>query len=97
MQDSKELIHWMEFPIDLGRYHTEYGDLIDQVRSDYEHNVIHQLADQIIKIQSPHYFHEDGHVDEDAYDDWADVHMAMVEKLGNHIFGRQGYTEYSTK
>lgn len=87
----------MHFGIDLGRYQTMFIDTIDDAIQKFEENVLYDLADSIVRVESPHYFDSDGDVDEGYYDEFSEAIMCCVNELGKHIFGEYLYGKYSCK
>tara|TARA_Y100000289_G_C3810157_1_gene93334 strand:- start:1 stop:339 length:339 start_codon:yes stop_codon:yes gene_type:complete len=83
-----------KFGIDLGRYQEIWNDKMDDAMSAFETEYIHNLADSILRIESPFYFDADGEISEHCYDDWADAHMEVVMELGKFIFGAFWYQKF---
>tara|TARA_B100000035_G_C20752318_1_gene444526 strand:+ start:140 stop:478 length:339 start_codon:yes stop_codon:yes gene_type:complete len=83
-----------KFGIDLGRYQEIWNDKMDDAMSAFETEYIHNLADSILRIESPFYFDADGEISEHCYDDWADAHMDVVMELGKFIFGAFWYQKF---
>ena len=84
-----------KFGIDLGRYQTQFNDKLDDVMATFETEVVHNLADSILRIESPFYWNDEGEVDETMYDDWAEAHFDVVHQLGPNIFGEKLYKRFA--
>ena len=83
--------------IDLGRFQTMFGDELCELIEKFEQTHIYDLADSIVRVESPHYFDSDGDVDEGYYDEFSEAIMCCVNELGKHIFGEYLYGKYSCK
>lgn len=86
-----------KFGVDLGRYQTMFIDTIDDTIQKFEENILYDLADSIVRVESPHYFDSDGDVDEGYHDEFSEAIMDCVIELGKHIFGDYLYGKYSCK
>tara|TARA_E500000178_G_scaffold287735_1_gene290087 strand:+ start:22325 stop:22621 length:297 start_codon:yes stop_codon:yes gene_type:complete len=85
-----------KFGIDLGRYQTMFGDELDTLIEKFEHTHLYDLADRILRVESPHLFDGDNDVLEECYDDFAEQLFELVQELGKHIFGYELYAVYIT-
>lgn len=86
-----------KFGIDLGRYQTMFGDELDTLIEKFEQTHIYDLADRILRVESPHLFDGDNDVLEECHDDFAEQLFELVQELGKHIFGEYLYGKYSCK
>lgn len=80
-------------PIDLSKYRHQFWDEIDPLMEQFELNVVHPLADKILRATNPEYFNGE-EVNEEYFDDHADDHINLVNQLGPTIFGRTLYKEF---
>ncbi len=86
-----------KFGIDLGRFQTMFGDELCDLIEKFEQTHIYDLADSIVRVESPHYFDSDGDVDEGYYDEFAEAVFETAHELGKHIFGFELYAMYATE